>query len=68
MSDEIDDAQQLQIYHTETAIAGVVSHVKEPGCTDCQDCGEPIDQQRRTAYPAARRCIDCQRRREKKVP
>jgi phage/conjugal plasmid C-4 type zinc finger TraR family protein len=68
MSDEIDDAQQLQIQQTEIAIADVVSHVKEEGRTDCLGCGGPIDQQRRLAYPAARRCIDCQRRLEKKVP
>jgi RNA polymerase-binding protein DksA len=25
----------------------------------CQDCGDSIDVKRLTAYPAARRCIDC---------
>lgn len=30
----------------------------------CSDCGEAIEEARRAANPAARRCIDCQRRYE----
>lgn len=31
----------------------------------CIDCGEPIDFQRLQAYPTAKRCLPCQRHREK---
>jgi RNA polymerase-binding transcription factor DksA len=30
----------------------------------CLDCGEPIDRARLNALPAAKRCLDCQRRLE----
>lgn len=32
--------------------------------SDCIDCGDPIDEERREAMPSATRCIDCQARHE----
>jgi RNA polymerase-binding transcription factor DksA len=68
MSDEIDDAQQLQIQQTEIAIADTVAQLHVEGTANCLGCGDPIDPERRKAYPAARHCIECKKRRERKVP
>lgn len=32
----------------------------------CIDCGEEVDSKRLTAYPTAKRCIDCQNQHNKK--
>jgi DnaK suppressor protein len=34
----------------------------------CSDCGTDIGFERLSAYPTAKRCIDCQRRREHSAP
>ena len=34
--------------------------IHEQGLTECEDCDTTINPQRRAAYPAARRCTDCQ--------
>lgn len=52
---ELDDIKQaLTRLHTETY--GI-----------CQDCRAPIGYSRLEAYPAAKRCLSCQRRHESKV-
>lgn len=36
------------------------------GLSDCEECGEPIPQARRTALPGARTCVGCQSARDKR--
>ena len=33
---------------------------------ECEECGEPIPEQRRQAVPGCRRCIDCQTEAERR--
>ncbi|MEW4449174.1 DksA/TraR family C4-type zinc finger protein [Qipengyuania sp. JC766] len=37
------------------------------GATHCDDCGEPIPEQRRKALPATRTCVACQSARDTSV-
>ncbi|TXH36310.1 MAG: TraR/DksA family transcriptional regulator [Rhodospirillaceae bacterium] len=66
--DDIDEAQELQRRETESIIRDATAPLKKTGCKDCDDCGSEIEVERRMAMPSARRCIECQRRREQKVP
>ncbi|MFC0036327.1 TraR/DksA C4-type zinc finger protein [Cardiobacterium valvarum] len=40
-------------------------HPRRPGCAECEDCGGPIPDARRRAYPSATRCTECQARHER---
>jgi phage/conjugal plasmid C-4 type zinc finger TraR family protein len=44
----------------ETAIARAQAAVRAVGETRCVRCGDPIPDARRWAFPAAKRCLDCQ--------
>ena len=52
---EINDQHILELREIEAALQRMASG--HYGI--CQDCGAPIDIKRLTAYPVARRCIDC---------
>ena len=41
-------------------IAHAIQHIAEGRYGRCQDCGEPIQQARLVAQPAAVRCVECQ--------
>lgn len=45
--------------------AGLVGRTVDDSAVECHDCGDPIPQARRAAYPGVQRCIDCQQRRER---
>ena len=72
MNDEIDIAQERDLLITTKTVAAATEDARHAlaggGCPDCLDCGGAIPAERRAAYPAAERCIDCERRRERKVP
>lgn len=44
----------------DAGIAVAAIALKQPGSTECIDCGDPISTKRRLAAPFACRCIDCQ--------
>jgi phage/conjugal plasmid C-4 type zinc finger TraR family protein len=58
LSDRLRDQQRR---------AGLVGRTIDDSALACRDCGEPIPQTRRAAYPGCRRCIDCQQRQERKA-
>lgn len=64
-----DDAVQDQIDATvKDGIARAKSRLPEgPSREDCDECGEPIPEARRTALPGVRLCLPCQARAEEKA-
>lgn len=66
MADEIDRAQGINEGHQREALAAhfrrLPAAVFAP--TICDDCGEPIPEERQKAAPGCIRCIDCQTRHE----
>lgn len=65
--DIVDEAKELEQHQRQAAIARVTDKLATQGSADCIDCDEPIPEARRTAYPAARRCISCQKEQEQKT-
>jgi phage/conjugal plasmid C-4 type zinc finger TraR family protein len=61
----IEQAEAMVQAERDKAIADVRAKLAEPGSEDCEDCGEEIPKQRRDAMPSARRCADCESRRER---
>ncbi|RKQ39030.1 DksA/TraR family C4-type zinc finger protein [Enterobacter sp. R1(2018)] len=57
-----DDAVQEQIDSTiDDAVARARSELpKGESLTHCEECGEPIPEQRRKAIPGVRLCVKCQ--------
>lgn len=60
-----DLAEQRADQERQSGIAAAHKALQGDGEIFCVACGEEIDQARRVALPAARRCIDCQKRRER---
>lgn len=61
MTDECEFAQNVSGLYIAYAISKQLK--KSPSGVsrvECIDCGEPIPEERRTAYPGCTRCIDCQ--------
>lgn len=56
-----EQASQLELDRRADALAKVHRALTAQGQADCNDCGEPIPAKRRTAFPSAIRCIDCQK-------
>jgi RNA polymerase-binding transcription factor DksA len=50
----------------DAGIARAVAAIRAEGEMICVTCKEEIEPARRLAYPAARRCIECQTRLERK--
>lgn len=50
----------------EAGIGRATAALRVEGKFYCVACGDEIDPARRKAFPAARRCIDCQERIERK--
>jgi phage/conjugal plasmid C-4 type zinc finger TraR family protein len=38
------------------------------GAAECEDCGDPIPDERRRALPGARTCVPCQSLRDRRPP
>lgn len=66
MSDAIDEAQAMEarIRAAEVAVARAVT--AGAGSELCEDCGDPIPEQRQHAAPWATRCICCQEAAERR--
>lgn len=61
----IERAEAMVDLERETQIAGIRQHLAEGGSAHCGDCGEAISKKRRAAMPSARRCAECETRRER---
>ena len=61
----IEQAEAMVTAERDKAIADIRAQLAEPGADDCEDCGDEIPVQRRAAMPSARRCADCETRRER---
>lgn len=46
-------------------IEAAMARIRDGSFGSCMDCGEEIGFERLLAYPTAKRCLDCQQRREK---
>lgn len=55
-----DLADQRAEQEREAGINAAKRAVSGDGFTDCIECGEPIPPHRRAAFPAAKRCFECQ--------
>lgn len=66
MTDQLDDAQELEERERNDCIARTTGRITGQGATHCVVCGEPIDAARRKVMPSATRCVDCQERRERR--
>ncbi len=68
--DDADRAQRLEELQRESALAAHGAPAETPrthhGTRMCLDCDEPIEAPRLAANPQAVRCVDCQRRHERK--
>lgn len=59
-------AEQRAEQEREAGIARAKAALKAEGKITCVGCGDEIELARRRAFPAARCCIDCQKRIERK--
>jgi phage/conjugal plasmid C-4 type zinc finger TraR family protein len=60
MADDVDRAGELAAHEVMVGAANVAAQIHGEGLDECEDCGTEISPARRAAYPAARRCVDCQ--------
>lgn len=80
MTDVFDRAQEADLFRRELAVsafkdnlaerafrAGVRQLAKPSAFLLCDDCGDPIDAERRKAVPACKRCVDCQEAAERRL-
>ncbi|MDH2998108.1 molecular chaperone DnaK [Pasteurellaceae bacterium LFhippo2] len=68
MKDQIDRANELAEKEREFALAKY--RQKQTACvslTDCEDCDEPIPEERRRFVVGCTRCIDCQQDHEHRL-
>ncbi|MGQ3101032.1 MAG: TraR/DksA C4-type zinc finger protein [Sphingopyxis solisilvae] len=61
----IEHAEAMVDLERERQIASVRKHLAKQGSASCGDCGDEIPAERRAALPSARRCADCETRRER---
>ncbi|WP_407901092.1 TraR/DksA family transcriptional regulator [Providencia rustigianii] len=60
MSKEIDRASEHEILMREQQIKAVTNRAVSASAFVCEDCDNPIPEQRRIASVGCTRCIDCQ--------
>lgn len=60
MKDQIDRANELAEREREFALAKIRSKQTAFSLTHCEDCDDPIPQQRRESVQGCTRCVDCQ--------
>ena len=59
--DDIDRAQQFdQAFLADALAAHYRNRINGVSATHCEDCHEPIPDQRRMAAPGCTRCVGCQ--------
>ncbi|MGB3793465.1 MAG: TraR/DksA C4-type zinc finger protein [Sphingopyxis granuli] len=61
----VEHAEAMVDLERDTAVAGIRRGLTAPGSANCCDCGEDISPERRAAMPSARRCANCQQRRDR---
>lgn len=61
----VEHAEAMVDLERDTAIADIRKQLAEPGSAACQACGDDISKERRAAMPSARRCANCEDRRER---
>jgi len=70
VSDVIDRAQAFDEFRRDLAIRAKRAEAEQLATPSafgfCDDCGDPIDAERRKALPGARRCILCQEAAERR--
>ncbi|MFA0085348.1 MULTISPECIES: TraR/DksA C4-type zinc finger protein [Vibrio] len=68
MSDVIDHASGLEAQFTQVALAHHLARAKQneqrESAQDCEECGDPIPEQRRQKVPGCQYCTQCQSSRE----
>lgn len=65
--DQFDRAQELEQIARDKAISYQQSKMAQgESAHECEDCGEPIPEQRRLAVTGVKTCIDCQTIKEKR--
>jgi DnaK suppressor protein len=64
---ELDLAEVKHVLADLTDVDAALVRIREGTYGDCIDCEEPIAPARLKAYPAARRCIECQGALEKRI-
>lgn len=62
----IEQAEARVLAETSRKLAAVSGRLKRPGSKTCQDCGDPIGEERHRTAPFAVRCIECQQKSERK--
>lgn len=60
-----EQAIQRADQERDAGVAKVRAALAEEGSFDCVSCGDEIDEQRRSAMPSARRCLECQEKLER---
>ncbi|MBI1262968.1 MAG: TraR/DksA family transcriptional regulator [Rhizobiales bacterium] len=66
MADEVDRAQELELRQRNVAVAALQAKLNAPLVIveNCIECDDEIEPERRAVMPSARRCIECEQRRE----
>lgn len=65
MTDQFDRAAEVEQLHRDAAIRRH-KHQSAVSLLYCEDCGEPIPEQRRRLIQGVTRCIDCQQAHERR--
>ncbi|EIJ69485.1 TraR/DksA family transcriptional regulator [Pasteurella bettyae] len=60
MTDIFDRAQAIEEKQRELSLQNRFKAVHRISLQECQDCGEPIPEQRRKMVQGCTRCVDCQ--------
>ena len=63
--DIADKAAAIEEMNRAQALAARTRIRTAPRSAECEDCGDPIPEARRRAYPSATRCTECQARHER---
>lgn len=56
----IDQANELTEHRTQLAINALRINHDAVSATHCAECGDPIPEARRKAYPGCTMCVSCQ--------
>lgn len=67
MSDAIDDAQEMDARFRAAEVAAARAVTAGNGSELCEDCGDPIPEERQRAVRWATRCIHCQEAAERQA-
>lgn len=71
MTDTIDQAQRFEAFRRDLALRARRAEAEQLARPSafllCDDCGDPIDAERRRAAPGATRCVFCQEAAERRL-